>query len=77
MDTIQSTVTTVGQVNVLNHLQPNKSTQSGTMKTCYDCQYANVFDMDYEDILTCKQHNVYVTVDSPICSKFIEERWVK
>ena len=77
MDTTQSTVITVGQGNVMNHLQPNKSTQSGTMKTCYDCQYACVFDMNFEDILLCKQHNTYVSVESPICSKFISERWVK
>lgn len=77
MDTIQSTVITVGQEKDLNHLQPNKSTQSGTMTTCYDCQYSCVFDMDNEDILFCRQHNTYVTIESPTCSKMLKERWVQ
>ena len=77
MDTTQSTVITGGTVKVSDRLQPNKSTVSGIMRTCFDCQYSCVNDMNNEDILFCKQSNSYVTIDTPICSMFNKERWVQ
>ena len=62
-----------GQVQDTNSSQQNKSTTNGTQNTCYDCIYSCVEDMDNEDILTCKQHNTYVSIHAPICSKFLKE----
>ena len=73
MDTIQSIAIWGGQVQDLNSSQQKKSTESGTQNTCYDCQFSCVEDMNNEDILTCKQHNTYVSIHGTICSKFIKE----
>lgn len=76
MDTIQSTDIWAGMVKSICCSQQEESTKSGTEKTCYDCEYSGVADMNFEDILYCKQHNTCVTVEAPICSKFIEESWL-
>ena len=62
-----------GQVQDTNSSPQNKSTTSATTNTCYECNYSCVEDMDNEDILTCKQHNTYVSIHAPICSKFLKE----
>ena len=77
MDTTQSIVIWGGQVEDLNSSPQNKSTTSGTMKTCYECLYSSVEDMNNEDILTCKQFNTYVSIHAPICSKFLKESEVQ
>ena len=73
MDTTQPIAIWGGQVQDLNSSQQKKSTESGTQNTCYDCQFSCVEDMNNEDILTCKQHNTYVSIHGTICSKFIKE----
>ena len=73
MDTIQPIAIWGGQVQDMNSSQQKKSTESGTQNTCYDCQFSCVEDMDNDDILTCKQHNTYVSIHGTICSKFIKE----
>ena len=73
MDTTQSIAIWGGQVQGSNSSQHMKSTESGTQNTCYECQYSCVEDMNNEDILTCKQHNTYVSIHGTICSKFIKE----
>lgn len=73
MDTTQSIAIWGGQVQDMNSLQQKKNTENGTQNTCYDCQFSCVEDMNYEDILTCKQHNTYVSIHGTICSKFIKE----
>ena len=73
MDTIQPIAIWGGQVQDLNSSQQKNSTESGTQNTCYDCQFSCVEDMDNDDILTCKQHNTYVSIHGTICSKFIKE----
>lgn len=73
MDTTQTIVIWGGQVQDMNSSPPKKSIENGTRNTCYDCTYSCVEDMDYEDILTCKQHNTYVSIHDPICSKFLKE----
>lgn len=73
MDTTQPIAIWGGQVQGSNSSQQNKSTESGTKNTCYDCQFSCVEDMNNEDILTCKQHNTYVSIHGTICSKFIKE----
>lgn len=77
MDTTTGTVIWAGQVQGIKSSPQNKNTTNGTMKTCYDCLYSCVEDMNNEDILTCKQHNTYVSIHAPICSKFIKERWLQ
>lgn len=74
MATLQSTDIWVGLVKDICCSQQAKNTKNGTEKTCYDCQFSTVCDMNFDDILLCKQHNVYVSIDAPYCSKFIEER---
>ena len=73
MDTIQPIAIWGGQVQDMNSSQQKKSIESGTQNTCYDCQFSCVEDMDNDDILTCKQHNTYVSIHGTICSKFIKE----
>ena len=77
MDTIQGTDIWVGLVKDICCSAQAKSMKNGTERTCYECQYSSVWDMNFEDILWCRQHNTCVTVEAPYCSKFIEERWVK
>ena len=77
MDITQSTVIWVGQEQGIKRSPQNRNTTSGTPKTCYDCHYSEVCDMNFEDILLCKQHNTYVHIEAPICSKYLKERWVQ
>lgn len=72
-----STDIMAGLVQSSNCSRQKESIKSGTEKTCNDCMFAHVFDMNFEDVLECNQHNIYVTNESVICSKFIEEREVK
>ena len=73
MATTQGIVIWGGQVQDMNSSPPNKNTMNGTMNTCYECMYSCVEDMNNEDILTCKQHNTYVSIHGTICSKFLKE----
>ena len=73
MATTQGIVIWGGQVQDMNSSPPNKNTMNGTPNTCYECMYSCVEDMNNEDILTCKQHNTYVSINGTICSKFLKE----